>query len=162
MCTHHHHHHHSHRNINILQVFPSHSQYQDPLVRAIWTTPCSVRTKSVSFLVLFNDEPFSEWTKHWSWSEGVYMPSWMQYQIFSPLFLLQLLNLFWYYLMIRILIRLSIFFFTYLSLTKISGLYARLILMMIDRMTRMKMTNRTELYRAVNMVSFFRLVLILK
>ena len=74
------------------------------------------------------------------------MPSWMQHQIFSPLFLLQLLNLSWYYLMIKILIRLDFFIYTYLLLTCILGLYARLILMTIDRTTRAKMTNKTELY----------------
>jgi len=46
-----------------------------------------------------------ETAKRWSWSEGVYMQPWMRYQIFGPLFLLQLLNLFWYSLMMRILWR---------------------------------------------------------
>ncbi|KAF9057653.1 TLC domain-containing protein [Panaeolus papilionaceus] len=46
-----------------------------------------------------------EWTRRWSWSEGIYMPAWMRYQIFLPLLLLQLLNLFWYSLMVKILIR---------------------------------------------------------
>ncbi|KAG9122202.1 hypothetical protein FRC07_001525 [Ceratobasidium sp. 392] len=34
-----------------------------------------------------------------------YMPSWMKYQIFLPIFLLQLVNLFWYFLILRILVR---------------------------------------------------------
>lgn len=46
-----------------------------------------------------------DWTKHWIWSEGVYMPGWMKYQIFIPLALLQGLNLFWYTLMFKILVR---------------------------------------------------------
>ncbi|KIM46094.1 hypothetical protein M413DRAFT_65240 [Hebeloma cylindrosporum] len=46
-----------------------------------------------------------ESTKHWNWSEGVYMPGWMRYQIFLPLLVLQFLNLFWYTLMIKILIK---------------------------------------------------------
>jgi len=46
-----------------------------------------------------------ESTKHWNWSEGVYMPGWMKYQIFLPLLVLQLLNLLWYSLMIKILIK---------------------------------------------------------
>jgi len=46
-----------------------------------------------------------ESTKQWNWSEGVYMPGWMRYQIFLPLLVLQLLNLFWYSLMIKILIK---------------------------------------------------------
>ena len=75
------------------------------------------------------------------------MVDWMQHQIFWPLFFLQLLNLFWYYLMIKILIKFDNFFFhTYLSLTSISGLYARLILMTLDRMTKVKtkMINKIE------------------
>ncbi|KAG9088200.1 hypothetical protein FRC06_002187 [Ceratobasidium sp. 370] len=34
-----------------------------------------------------------------------YMPRWVKYQIFIPIFLLQLVNLFWYFLICRILIR---------------------------------------------------------
>ena len=37
------------------------------------------------------------------------MVSWMQQQVFLALFLLKLLNLFWYYFIIRILVRLDIF-----------------------------------------------------
>ncbi|PPQ99050.1 hypothetical protein CVT24_003610 [Panaeolus cyanescens] len=55
--------------------------------------------------VWFEQPNVPEWTKHWSWSEGVYMTGWLQSQIFLPLFLLQLLNLFWYYLILKILIR---------------------------------------------------------
>ncbi|KAF9446956.1 longevity assurance proteins LAG1/LAC1 [Macrolepiota fuliginosa MF-IS2] len=44
-----------------------------------------------------------ESSRRWVWSEGVYMLPWMKYQVFAPLLLLQLLNVFWYYLMMRIL-----------------------------------------------------------
>ena len=37
--------------------------------------------------------------------EGVWMAWWLRYQIFLPILLLQLLNLFWYFLIWRILIR---------------------------------------------------------
>ena len=47
----------------------------------------------------------SEWTKKWSWEEGVYLVSWMRYQVFIPLLLLQFINIFWYYLMTKILYR---------------------------------------------------------
>ena len=105
-----------------------------------------MRTNLLFFLVLSDDDSFSESSKRWSWSEGVYLVGWMRYQIFLPLFLLQLINLFWYYLMIKILVRLDIFFHTYLSLTSILGPYARLMLMTIDRMTKAKATmiNRTK------------------
>ena len=68
--------------------------------------PCVPNYYSFSFYLTIS---FSERTKHWSWSEGVYLAGWMRYQIFLPLFLLQLINLFWYYLIIRILVRLDIF-----------------------------------------------------
>jgi len=35
-------------------------------------------------------------------SDGVWMVWWMKYQIFIPIFALQLINLFWYYLILRI------------------------------------------------------------
>jgi len=38
-------------------------------------------------------------------SKGVWMAGWMQWQIFTPIMLLQYLNLFWYYFMWRILWR---------------------------------------------------------
>ncbi|KAG6890558.1 hypothetical protein C0992_000818, partial [Termitomyces sp. T32_za158] len=46
-----------------------------------------------------------EWAKTWDAAKGVYFPSWMKYQVFIPLLLLQFLNLFWYMLMLRILKR---------------------------------------------------------
>jgi len=71
----------------------------------IWTYFRHILNIKILWSVLYEQPHIPEWTKHWSWLEGVYMPSWMQHQIFSPLFLLQLLNLSWYYLMIKILIR---------------------------------------------------------
>ena len=43
--------------------------------------------------------------KQWDFAQGVYLDSWMKYQVFTPLLLLQFLNLFWYYLILRILYR---------------------------------------------------------
>ena len=48
---------------------------------------------------------FSEFAKQWKTEDGVWMVHWMRYQVFAPLVLLQLLNLFWYYLMCKIFIR---------------------------------------------------------
>ncbi len=47
----------------------------------------------------------SEHTRVWDPPRGVWLPYWMKYQIFVPIALLQLLNLFWYYLIMRILYR---------------------------------------------------------
>ena len=41
----------------------------------------------------------------WAPETGAWLVWWMKYQIFTPLFLLQLLNLFWYFLILRILFR---------------------------------------------------------
>lgn len=41
----------------------------------------------------------------WSPPDGVWLVWWMKYQIVFPLFALQLLNLFWYYLIWRVVIR---------------------------------------------------------
>lgn len=38
----------------------------------------------------------------WAPETGAWLVWWMRYQIFAPLFLLQLLNLFWYFLIWRI------------------------------------------------------------
>lgn len=37
--------------------------------------------------------------------EGTALVGWMKYQVFAPIFALQLLNLFWYALMLKIVIR---------------------------------------------------------
>ncbi|KAK7470545.1 sphingosine N-acyltransferase lag1 [Stygiomarasmius scandens] len=44
-------------------------------------------------------------SKIWIWADGTYLNWWMRYQVFAPLLLLQLLNLFWYYLILRIAVR---------------------------------------------------------
>lgn len=45
---------------------------------------------------------YSESANVWSPPDGVWLVWWMRYQIFAPLFLLQLLNLFWYFLIWRV------------------------------------------------------------
>lgn len=45
---------------------------------------------------------FSESSKVWIWADGTYLNWWMKYQVFAPLLLLQFLNLFWYFLIMRI------------------------------------------------------------
>jgi len=50
-----------------------------------------------------------EHAKSFAPRDGVWMAWWMRYQIFIPIFLLQLVNLFWYVLIWRVLIR-ALFF----------------------------------------------------
>lgn len=45
------------------------------------------------------------YTKYFLPSKGVWLTWWMKYQVFAPLFLLLLLNIFWYVLMWRVMIR---------------------------------------------------------
>ncbi|KAF8205065.1 longevity assurance proteins LAG1 LAC1, partial [Pholiota molesta] len=72
---------------------------------AIWTYFRHYLNLWILWSVWVEEPTLPESVKHWSWEEGVYMPGWMRYQIFLPLFLLQCLNLFWYNLMAKILIR---------------------------------------------------------
>jgi len=53
-----------------------------------------------------------EHSMKWVPSDGTYLVSWMKYQVFAPLALLQLLNLFWFYLILRILVRTILTFTT--------------------------------------------------
>ncbi|KAJ7507913.1 longevity assurance proteins LAG1/LAC1 [Mycena galericulata] len=46
-----------------------------------------------------------EHAQRWEASEGTYLASWMKYQVFIPIALLQALNLFWYFLIWRIIVR---------------------------------------------------------
>ncbi|KAJ7665528.1 TLC domain-containing protein [Mycena rosella] len=46
-----------------------------------------------------------EHAQQWIPAEGSYLAPWMKYQVFVPIALLQALNLFWYYLILRIVVR---------------------------------------------------------
>ncbi|KAF9557254.1 longevity-assurance protein 1 [Agrocybe pediades] len=46
-----------------------------------------------------------EFARTWDRKKGLYAPGWMRMQIFVPLALLQILNIYWYYLMTKILIK---------------------------------------------------------
>ncbi|KAL1697040.1 TLC domain-containing protein [Schizophyllum commune] len=46
-----------------------------------------------------------EINRRWAPSTGAWLVWWMKYQIFAPILLLQFLNIFWYYLMWRVMLR---------------------------------------------------------
>lgn len=60
-----------------------------------------------SYIVSY--DPFTYWcsehAKQWNPPEGVWFPYWMKYQVFAPLLALQMVNLLWYFLIWRILMR---------------------------------------------------------
>lgn len=66
----------------------------------------------VFFSVSISSNPVtSEGAKVWSFENGTYLVDWVRYQMFLPLILLQFLNLFWYSLMVKILVRYVLFMF---------------------------------------------------
>ncbi|PIL37122.1 hypothetical protein GSI_00814 [Ganoderma sinense ZZ0214-1] len=56
----------------------------------------------ILYSVWFEFDLMPETSKRWSPDDGVWMVWWMKYQIFTPLVLLQALNLFWYFLIWRV------------------------------------------------------------
>jgi len=54
--------------------------------------------------IWYEFDKLPEWTKKWSPKDGVWLAPWMRYQIFIPLVLLQLVNIFWLKSIYRILI----------------------------------------------------------
>ncbi|KIK67248.1 hypothetical protein GYMLUDRAFT_860765 [Collybiopsis luxurians FD-317 M1] len=63
----------------------------------------------VNFYILhsvwFEYNLIPETARLWSWPNGTYLTWWMKYQIFVPLLLLQLLNIYWYRFILRIIIK---------------------------------------------------------
>ncbi|GLB33906.1 putative TRAM, LAG1 and CLN8 homology domains containing protein [Lyophyllum shimeji] len=71
----------------------------------VWTYFRHYLNLKILWSVWFEIPLAPESSKTWNPAGGAWLTSWMPNQIFAPLFLLQLLNLFWYYLMMRILYR---------------------------------------------------------
>ncbi|KAF6762311.1 longevity assurance proteins LAG1 LAC1 [Ephemerocybe angulata] len=59
----------------------------------------------ILYSVWFESRAVPESSKVWDWSTGAYLPFWMPYAIWVSIAALQVLNLFWYYLMWKILLR---------------------------------------------------------
>ncbi|KAI0081743.1 longevity assurance proteins LAG1/LAC1 [Panus rudis PR-1116 ss-1] len=71
----------------------------------VWTYFRHFQSIRILWSVLTEFDLMPETSKRWSPPDGVWMVWWMKYQVFVPLLLLQFLNLFWYYLILRILVR---------------------------------------------------------
>ncbi|KAK7470546.1 sphingosine N-acyltransferase lag1 [Stygiomarasmius scandens] len=71
----------------------------------IWTYFRHILNFYILWSVWFEYDLIPDSSKTWVWANGTYLNWWMKYQVFAPLFLLQLLNLFWYYLIFRVAVR---------------------------------------------------------
>ncbi|KAG9006037.1 hypothetical protein FRB94_001018 [Tulasnella sp. JGI-2019a] len=68
----------------------------------VWTYMRHYLNLYFLYSVYYDFDLIPLWAQRWSPREGVWMAGWMRWQIFTPLFLLQLVNLFWYFLILRI------------------------------------------------------------
>ncbi|KAF9055431.1 longevity assurance proteins LAG1/LAC1 [Hymenopellis radicata] len=75
------------------------------LLIVLWTYFRHILNLVILWSVWFDFELIPETSRVWDPAAGYWMPAWMRYQIFIPIALLQALNLFWYYLIMRILVR---------------------------------------------------------
>ena len=72
---------------------------------AIWTYFRIYLSALTLWSVWFEFDLIPEYAKEWNPEQGWWLVYWMKYHVFGPLFLLLLLNLFWYVLMWRIMFR---------------------------------------------------------
>jgi very-long-chain ceramide synthase len=72
---------------------------------SVWTEFDLIPYVQVSSRNPITQVTYSEHAKQWNPAEGVWFPYWMKYQVFAPLLALQIMNLFWYFLIWRILLR---------------------------------------------------------
>jgi very-long-chain ceramide synthase len=70
-----------------------------------WTYFRHILNLYILHSVWFEYDLIPDSSKVWIWENGTYLNWWMKYQVFIPLLLLQFMNFFWYYLILRILVR---------------------------------------------------------
>jgi len=71
----------------------------------VWTYFRIYLSLKILWSVWFEFELIPAESMQWAPQTGAWLAPWMRYQVFTPLFLLQLLNLFWYFLILRIAFR---------------------------------------------------------
>ncbi|RXW15937.1 hypothetical protein EST38_g9917 [Candolleomyces aberdarensis] len=71
----------------------------------VWTYFRHYLNLKMLWSVWYENVLVPEFSKQWNWSEGVYIIWWLPPAAFASILALQVLNLFWYWLMWRILIR---------------------------------------------------------
>lgn len=72
---------------------------------AVWTYFRIYLSAKTLISVWYEFDLIPTHTREWNPEKGWWLAPWMKYQIFTPLFLLLLLNIFWYFLAWRVLIR---------------------------------------------------------
>ncbi|KAJ3538716.1 hypothetical protein NM688_g6479 [Phlebia brevispora] len=68
----------------------------------IWTYFRHYQNWRILWSCLYEFHLMPDYAKEWSPKDGWWMVWWMQYQVFTPIFLLQCIQLFWYFLIWRI------------------------------------------------------------
>ncbi|KAK0526129.1 sphingosine N-acyltransferase lag1 [Tilletia horrida] len=71
----------------------------------VWTYFRIYLSSQTLWSVWFEFDRIPEWARAWNPPQGHWLVWWMKYHIFAPLFLLLLLNIFWWALLWRILVR---------------------------------------------------------
>ncbi|KAN0065711.1 sphingosine N-acyltransferase lag1 [Thecaphora frezii] len=71
----------------------------------VWTYFRIYLSAKTLWSVWYQFQLIPQHAQEWNPPQGWWLVPWMKYQIFAPLFILLLLNIFWYYLMWRIMIR---------------------------------------------------------
>ncbi|KAF8745908.1 hypothetical protein AX14_004213 [Amanita brunnescens Koide BX004] len=79
--------------------------YSFAIFMCVWTYFRHWLNLRILWSVWFEFDLIPQSAKQWKPEDGVWLTHWMRYQVFAPIVLLQLLNLFWYYLMWKILVR---------------------------------------------------------
>ncbi|KAJ7179047.1 longevity assurance proteins LAG1/LAC1 [Mycena filopes] len=72
---------------------------------ALWTYFRHYLNLVILYSVWTEFDLIPEHSRKWEAAEGTYLVGWMKYQVFIPIALLQVLNLFWYFLILRIAVR---------------------------------------------------------
>lgn len=71
----------------------------------VWTYTRHWLNLVMLWSVIYEFDLAPTWARTWNPSRKAFLPDWVQMQVFVPILLLQMLNLFWFYLILRILYR---------------------------------------------------------
>ncbi|KAI8447293.1 TLC domain-containing protein [Phakopsora pachyrhizi] len=82
------------------------SEFSFAIFLCVWTYFRHWQNLRILYSVYYEyDEYLPKFARRWAIEDEVYLTDWMKWQIFGPIMLLQFLNLFWYFLIWRIVFR---------------------------------------------------------